>query len=257
MINKIRNVYLPEAKYMPFLEALGFSGVAYGLYKGVQDNYLAEIAHINAFERGIVEFFRETPGLLVVLILALMHRFADGRIFKIGTALMLAGLTSLLIASTGKIPVVLFIVVFSSGEHIIMPVKSAISMSLAKDGAGGKSLGMSSALGQAGNIAGFIMVMALFFCFSKLNLGLSHTAQFKTVFLIAAILMIGSVIVALAVQEDKSFKPRRRFCFAKKFTTYYMLEVFYGARKQVFYTFVPYVLILQYGANTSLMQERG
>ncbi|MBP5329364.1 MAG: MFS transporter, partial [Spirochaetaceae bacterium] len=29
------------------------------------------------------------------------------------------------------------------------------------------------------------------------------------------------------------------------------LEVFYGARKQVFFTFGPYVLILFYGANTS------
>jgi len=32
-----------------------------------------------------------------------------------------------------------------------------------------------------------------------------------------------------------------------------MLEVFYGARKQVFLTFAPYVLILQYGADPSIM----
>ena len=30
-----------------------------------------------------------------------------------------------------------------------------------------------------------------------------------------------------------------------------MLEMFYGARKQVFFTFGPYVLILFYGANTA------
>lgn len=32
-----------------------------------------------------------------------------------------------------------------------------------------------------------------------------------------------------------------------------MLEVFYGARKQVFLTFAPLVLIIQYGADTSLI----
>jgi predicted MFS family arabinose efflux permease len=32
-----------------------------------------------------------------------------------------------------------------------------------------------------------------------------------------------------------------------------MLEVFYGARKQIFITFAPYVLILQYGADTSII----
>jgi predicted MFS family arabinose efflux permease len=32
-----------------------------------------------------------------------------------------------------------------------------------------------------------------------------------------------------------------------------MLEVFYGSRKQIFLTFAPYVLILQYGASTSVI----
>jgi MFS family permease len=32
-----------------------------------------------------------------------------------------------------------------------------------------------------------------------------------------------------------------------------MLEVFYGSRKQIFLTFAPYVLILQYGADPSIM----
>ncbi len=40
-----------------------------------------------------------------------------------------------------------------------------------------------------------------------------------------------------------------RFHFARKFKKYYMLEVFYGARKQVFLTFGPYVLILFYKAD--------
>ena len=32
-----------------------------------------------------------------------------------------------------------------------------------------------------------------------------------------------------------------------------MLEIFYGARKQVFFTFGPYVLILFYGANATII----
>ena len=43
------------------------------------------------------------------------------------------------------------------------------------------------------------------------------------------------------------------YCFIgnKKYKKYYMLEMFYGARKQVFFTFGPYVLILFYGANAA------
>ena len=57
-------------------------------------------------------------------------------------------------------------------------------------------------------------------------------------------------ISSLRIKGDSApDENKRRFYFRKKFTKYYMLEVFYGARKQVFFTFGPYVLVLFYGAN--------
>ncbi|MDR1302350.1 MAG: MFS transporter [Treponema sp.] len=254
-----QTIYRSEAKIGRFLSVLALSGVSYGLYRGIQDNYLAEILHITAFERGIVEFFRETPGLLVVLILAWMHRFTESRIFKIGTAIMAAGLIGLLVSSSGnlgkmgKIIPVLFMVLFSAGEHIIMPVKTTISLDLAKPTTGGSALGITSAISNAGNIAGFVVVTILFFVFSRLGFERNDPVLFQGVFAVALALMIGAVLIVLALQESSIKIPRRRFYFAKKFYKYYMLEVFYGSRKQIFLTFAPYVLILQYGADTSLI----
>jgi MFS family permease len=240
-----------------FLCVLVFSGVSFGLYKGIQDNYLAEIVHIDAFERGIVEFFREIPGLLVVLILAGMYRFTESRIFKIGIALMTAGLLGLLAAGTGKFIVVLFMVLFSTGEHIIMPVRTTLSLDLAEKNRGGASLGITTALGQGGNIAGFLIVTAAFFIFSRMGPGIrtggGGTARFKIIFAISAALMTAATLIVLALRESELRVKRRRFYFARKFSKYYMLEVFYGARKQIFITFAPYVLILNYGADTSVI----
>ncbi|GBU24386.1 hypothetical protein R83H12_01016 [Fibrobacteria bacterium R8-3-H12] len=87
------NTYKPDAKVGRFLSVLVLFGIAYGLYRGIQDNYLAEIVHITPFERGIVEFFRETLGLFLIAILALMYKFSDSKIFKIGMALMAGGLS--------------------------------------------------------------------------------------------------------------------------------------------------------------------
>jgi hypothetical protein len=47
------DIYRPDAKVGRFLSVLALSGTAYGLYRGVQDNYLAEIVHITAFLRMI------------------------------------------------------------------------------------------------------------------------------------------------------------------------------------------------------------
>ncbi|WP_043922920.1 MFS transporter [Leadbettera azotonutricia] len=251
------DIYRPDAKVARFLSVLVLSGIAYGLYRGIQDNYLAEIVHISPFERGIVEFFREIPGLLVVIILALMYRFSDSRIFKIGSALMAAGLVGLLLSSVNfvgvKFVVVIFMVVFSSGEHIIMPVKTTLTLDLAKREKSGAALGLSGAIGQLGNIAGYVIVTGLFYIMSRIGFKRNDIMQFRIIFAAATALMTAAVLVSLALQETTLKSQRRRFYFAKKFTKFYMLEVFYGARKQIFITFAPYVLILQYGADTSII----
>ncbi|GHV96140.1 MFS transporter [Spirochaetia bacterium] len=249
----LADIYRSDAKIGRFLCALIFSGVAMGLYKGIQDNYLAEIVHIDAFERGIVEFFREMPGLLLVFFLAWMYRFAESRIFKIGIALMGAGLVGLFLTGPGKVSVVILMVIYSAGEHIIMPVRTSISLDLANKDKGGASLGITSALGHGGNIAGFLLVTGVFFLFSRLGFSRESLFRFKAVYAASAVLIAGALFVCFALRDKGQKVRRRRFYFAKKFSTFYMLEVFYGARKQIFITFAPYVLILNYGATTSVI----
>ena len=254
----IDNTYRPDAKVGRFLSVLILFGISFGLYRGIQDNYLAEIIHITPFERGIVEFFRETPGLLLILILALMYRFADSKIFKIGIAVMAGGTAGLLLTSTGpmfmtKILVVIFMVLFSTGEHIIMPVRATIAMDLAKREKAGASLGLSNSISQFGNIAGFILVTVIFFLLKKAGFDRTEITGYRIVFCASAALMTTAALVAAALRETTLKSERRRFYFAKKFQKFYMLEVFYGARKQIFLTFAPYVLILQYGADPSIM----
>ena len=255
----LARIYRNEAKIGGFLSALILSGIAAGLYKGIQDNFLAEIVKIDGFGRGITEFFREIPGLVLIIILAAMYRFSENLIFKIGLALMAAGMAGMTISGlmppdffpglSGKVMVISLMVLYSFGEHIAMPVKSALSMHLAKENKGGASLGITSALGFGGNVAGYLIVASVFFILSRL--GFAKFSQFRIIYAGSAALMIGAFLISGAMKDNEVKTERRRFYFAKKFTTFYMLEVFYGARKQVFITFAPYVLILNYGATTS------
>jgi MFS family permease len=254
----IDKTYRPDAKVGRFLSVLILFGVSYGLYRGIQDNYLAEILHVSQFERGIVEFFREIPGLLLILFLALMYRFADSKVFKIGIAIMAGGITGLLLTCASpffltKFFVVVFMVFFSVGEHIIMPVRATIAMDLAMREKAGASLGIATSINQFGNIAGFILVTVIFFFLGKAGFNRTDIFGYRIVFGAATALMITSAMVAAALRETTLKMERRRFYFAKKFYKFYMLEVFYGARKQIFLTFAPYVLILQYGADPSIM----
>lgn len=246
-------VFNGSDRVVGFLVVILLSGLSYGLYKGVQDNYLAELVHINEFERGIVEFFRELPGLFLIFILATLYRFSETKVFKVGTAVTLVGALGLFVFGTGKVVVVLFMVIYSLGEHVVMPVQNTISLHLANRGQGGASLGFMSAAKNAGNIFGYLLVTLLFFLFPKFGIERNSLSTFKVAFLLSALLMVGATLVAVGMKDTKSTVKRNRLYFAKKYVKYYGLEVFYGARKQVFITFAPYVLILHYGADTSII----
>ena len=68
--NSIREVYREESGFKYFLLCILITGLAYGLYKGMLDNYLAEVVQMGEMDRGITEFFRELPGIALVFILA-------------------------------------------------------------------------------------------------------------------------------------------------------------------------------------------
>ncbi|HAF86656.1 MAG TPA: MFS transporter [Sphaerochaeta sp.] len=253
MNKQTQSIYRKGLKIRPFLSSILFGGLAYGVYRGVQDNYLAEIVQITKFERGIVEFFREIPGLLLIFILAAMYRFSETKVFKIGTAIMLAGVVGILLLGSSKVMVILCMVIFSTGEYILMPMKHSIALNLANKGKGGASLGITSSLSHGGNILGFLTVTGLFLLFGAMGIPKGAITGFRVVFIIAAVLLLLASLIALTMRDQGKSVKRSRIYFNRKFSKYYMLEVFYGARKQIFLTFAPYVLILFYGADTSVI----
>ncbi len=243
---KLAWVYKKDASYKPFLLSILLMGLAYGLYKGIQDNYLAEIVVMGEFERGVAEFFRELPGLLLVFILAALYMFSAETIFKIGAVIMVFGMGMLSLVPPKAVLVILSICIFSLGEHVQLGMKNAISLEYALPSMGGQALGIQNSANQAGTLAGFLVVLA---AFSFIE---SNVENYRLFFMISAVIMIIGMLCSFRLKsrtaQDAS---KRRFYFRKKYTKYYFLEVFYGARKQVFFTFGPYVLILFYGADAA------
>ena len=58
-MRQFEGIFRPDTKYKAFFLSMMTFGLAYGLYKGVFDNYLAEMVSMSAFDKGVSEFFRE------------------------------------------------------------------------------------------------------------------------------------------------------------------------------------------------------
>lgn len=246
-MNKLKSIFKEESFYKVFLTSLLVTGLGYGIYKGIIDNYMAEVVGMGEFDRGLAEFFREIPGLLLIFILAALYSFSAQKLYKLGAIIMLIGMGMLSVVSPTKLLVTLAVCIYSLGEHIQLGMKNTLSLEYAKENQGGQALGYQNALYQAGTLVGYIVIIVVFGL-------LASKMLYKPFFLIAAVILaIGSVFAFKIKGNSETDKAKSRFYFRKKYTKYYMLEVFYGARKQVFFTFGPYVLILFYGANASVI----
>ncbi len=243
---QFRDAFEPQTSYRAFFLSVLIMGLSYGIYKGILDNYLAEIVGMGEMDRGITEFFRELPGVLLVLILAAFFMLSAENLYKMGAVIMLVGMGMHAILPPGKVLVTLAICMYSLGEHIQIGMKSTISLSYAKSGRGGEALGGQNAMNQIGTLAGYLIIVVVFFLFAN------STALYTPFFWVATGLTAGSMVLAFGMRgKSQTDATKRRFYFHKKYNKYYMLEMFYGARKQVFLTFGPYVLILFYGANAA------
>ncbi len=239
------DAFQKDSRFRIFLVSVLITGLSYGLYKGMLDNFLAEVVGMAEMDRGVTEFFRELPGVMLVLILAALYMFSAETLYKLGAVIMLLGLAMHAVLPPTKVLATLSICMYALGEHIQIGMKSSLTLRYAKPGMGGAALGSQSAMSQIGTLAGYFVIVLVFSFFAK-------DQPYTLFFAIAAALAGISALCAFRITgKSQTDANKRRFYFHKKFTKYYMLEMFYGARKQVFLTFGPYVLILFYGADTA------
>lgn len=221
-----------------------------GCFAAVFNNFLVETYDITGFDRGVLEFLRETPGVMLVAIFAALHGLSDWKVLRLGTAFSLLAV-ALLLLEVRWAWAVAFIVVWALGEHLVMPVRQSIALSIAKEGRSGEALGIVTGAINAGTVAGSIAVAAVFLFCPRFFPGVSRRILYDVVWLLVACLLFSSIVVAgLAKEPGVARKARPAFYFRRKYTTFYVLELFYGARKQVFFTFGPFVLIRVYGMDT-------
>jgi MFS family permease len=186
------------------------------------------------------------PGFFLFLILALFYTIAEHRILQIGFLIAAMGVIGFVLSGTQTVAAVFFLVVYSTGEHILMPVRQSFAVHSAQKGAEGSALGLMRSMQSVGQVGGFFAVPLIFLFFSGLT-------GFRISFFVVVGLLFVSLFIAMKLKSDGQTVRRQRLYFHKKFMLYYVLQNFYGARKQVFLTFGPYVLILNYGASPSVI----
>lgn len=198
-------------------------------------NRLYEDLNFTVMQRSMVEMPRELPGLLTVVLFGILNGLGDIRIAAFANILGGIGLLLFGLAPNRFSLVLSFLVIYSIGQHLYLPLSNSIAMSFASGENFGKRIGEVQAIGSLSVI---IASASLYFLYQFLNI------TYRTVFTFAAFCMVLAGILFLTMAEQSNpVVGQKRFVFRKEYKMFYLLATINGARKQITLTFVPWLII--------------
>ncbi|MCB4792122.1 MAG: MFS transporter [Elusimicrobia bacterium] len=220
--------------FLLFILATACLGFAQSIIDSTFNNFLNERFNITNFQRTFLEFPREIPGLSVIFVSALFFFMCNRTLAAMSQMIAALGVFMIGFFSFGYSSMLLWLFVYSLGQHLFLPLTSDIGMELAQEGKTGKRLGQLQGAGNFAAIAGSFMV---FLGFKYLHLSFSATFGISAFcFFIGALLIYG-------MRKNKPVPAGTRFKFRKEYKLFYILSVLYGTRKQIFLTFAPWILV--------------
>ncbi|HCO19155.1 MFS transporter [Gudongella oleilytica] len=213
-----------------------------GLSDSIYSNYFKEVYGVTAFQRGLIEFPRELPGILCTVVIGVLGFMGDIRVAFIAQILSLIGVTMLGLLTPSFGIMLVFLFINSMGMHLFMPLQDAIGMSLAEQDRIGRRMGQYSSVRAA-----FSLMAALMVFFGFRTGFFTFQEPVKIVFLISgALFTAAAVITALMSRrvniEIKSQK-RRKLVFRKQYKYFYFLTVLKGVQKQIAYVYGTWIIV--------------
>ncbi len=220
-----------------FFVAVICFAAAMGINDSIFNNFLSDTFSPSASVRGWLEFPREFPGFLVVAMAGLLWYLPVTRLGLVGSTLFVIGIVSLAIFGTTWNPMILAMMIASAGHHLVWPVSSSIALATCNSSNRGFRMGLLRSVMTLGAIlgAGFVWL-----AFDKTN------PQYRMGFFCAAAAAAVAGIIYGLMHIPHLHRPRAKLVVRRKYSLYYLLEFFFGARKQIFLTFGMWVLIRIY-----------
>ncbi len=236
MPNKRRNeLYLFFAVIVAVNLAMGFSD-------GLFSNYFKEVYHTDGFQRGLIEFPRELPGVLTFFLISSVAFLGDITIAIFAQGIAAVGVMVLgLVTPTYGIMLV-FLFINSLGVHLYMPLRDSIGMSLSEPDQIGKRMG------QFGGISFAVLTVSGLAVFFLFRFGVfSFASKTKWTFVVSAIFYLLAMTLMIRLKwktgQISAKREKIRLIFRKEYRYYYLLAIVFGVQKQVMLVFGPWVLI--------------
>jgi len=252
MISKIKELVKDRdersTQLLLFIAAGALIGVSQSIDTAIANNFFNDIFHITVTQRTILEIPRELPGLLVVFISSALMFLGDVRTAFAATIFASVGMMCLGSLSPTFGVMMIWLVVYSTGQHLFMPLQNSIAMNLSDKRSIGKVLGTMNGVNTAAFLA-TSLVTALVFRFVSVN--------YAVTYIFGGLGYLAAGLLIFRMKPIRTERKGSKLFLRKEFSLFYFLSIVNGARKQIFLTFGPWVLIKVFGQGVSTFASIG
>lgn len=235
MLAKIKGMNRDTKFFILAIFIFSFCG---GIYDTVFNNFLNDNFKISNLQRTLLEFPRELPGVLMVFVAALLFFLNTRKLASLSFLIAGLGLIFMGTMSFSYNIMLIWLFIFSLGQHIFLPLNSVITMELAEKGNDGKRLGQIQSLRNIAVISGAFFV----------SIGFKYIGMnYKTAMILSGVLIILSAFLINSMTPGVKSNKGSHLKLKKRYSLYYVLTSLYGMRKQIFITFAPWALVRTFG----------
>jgi hypothetical protein len=244
-----------------YLAAMTLMAACGGLFENTYNNYLWEQFHLAPTARGNLELVREFPGLMNVVLMGAVAMFAETWIAGVSAVITAIGVAGFAIKGDAYGCMVMWTLLWGVGSHVIMPIQSSLTMGFGGRTKRGRRLGQVGAVSTVGSIAGAAAVVVIFRLLRDPRVpavdpvtGRAHVEawQLNAAFVIAAIACVLAAVCFCSLRSVGSRTKRPAWVLKRRYWLYYIQNLLFGARKQVFLTFGRWVLVVVFAQTPEM-----
>lgn len=213
--------------------------VAFATWSALLNNFVIEVADFDGADIGLLHSVREIPGFLAVGVIAVLLIVREQVLGLISLALL--GAASAVTAYFPTLGGILMITFLSSvGFHYYETVNQSLQLQWLSKERAPRVLGILAAVGSGATLVSYGLIVLLWE-----PLSLSYNIVF---------LLSGGFTVAVALycglafpQFENKVTQRKELVLRKRYWLYYALQLFAGARRQIFIVFAGFMMVERFG----------
>jgi len=203
------------------------------------NNFAIEQAAFTGIEIGILQSLREVPGLLAFTAVFVLLVLAEQTFALISLAILSVG-----VAITGLFPSVYGLyattVLMSIGFHYYETINQSLSLQWFSKEQAPQKLGQLLSIKSASALLAYGLVWLSFSVFS-----VSYQSMYLVVGIVG-LLMVG-LLTLLMPTFNHGAPQRKKLVLRKRYSLYYILTFFSGARRQIFVVFAGFLMVEKFG----------